>query len=131
MFIGIQGPPGATMADMHRVAGQTTAMLREQVPEMDMAFTQVGSVAGEGFGGGGSGGPSSGTITVVLKDKRAATVSQIEDRIRRNFRDDPRLAGGAGDRRFRRRRDADRAHQPGRRRASTRAARSSSARCAP
>jgi HAE1 family hydrophobic/amphiphilic exporter-1 len=89
MFIGIQGPPGATMADMHRVSAQTTAMLREKVPEMDMAFTQVGSVAGEGFGGGGSGGPSSGTITVVLKDKRAATVTQIEDRIRRNFRDIP------------------------------------------
>jgi HAE1 family hydrophobic/amphiphilic exporter-1 len=89
MFIGLQGPPGATMADMHRIAGQTTAMLREHVPEMDMAFTQVGSTAGEGFGGGGSGGPSSGTITVVLKDKRAATVSQIQDRIRPYFHEFP------------------------------------------
>ena len=89
MFVGVQGPPGATMADMHRITAQTTAMLRKEVPEMDLAFAQIGSVAGEGFGGGGSGGPSSGTITMVLKDKRSASVSQIEDRIRPYFRDIP------------------------------------------
>ncbi len=89
MFIGVEGPPGATMADMHRISAQTTALVRARIPEAEMVFTQVGETAGEGFGGGGSGGPSAGTITVILNPARSATVSQIEDRIRPYFRDIP------------------------------------------
>jgi HAE1 family hydrophobic/amphiphilic exporter-1 len=90
MFIGLEGPPGATMADMHRITTQTTALVRAHIPEAELVFTQVGETAGEGFGGGGgSGGPSAGTVTVVLKPERVASVSQIEDRIRPYFREIP------------------------------------------
>jgi HAE1 family hydrophobic/amphiphilic exporter-1 len=85
MFVGIQGPPGATMADMRRISNQTTALIQQHVPETQMIFTQVGETAGEGFGGGGSGGPSAGTITVILKPDRKAKVAQIEDRLRPYF----------------------------------------------
>jgi HAE1 family hydrophobic/amphiphilic exporter-1 len=89
MFIGIEGPPGATMADMHRISTLTTALVRDKAPEAQMVFTQVGETAGEGFGGGGSGGPSAGTVTVILDPHRKATVSQLEDRIRPFFRQIP------------------------------------------
>jgi HAE1 family hydrophobic/amphiphilic exporter-1 len=89
MFVSIEGPPGATMADMQRISTLTTALVRDKVPEAQMVFTQVGETAGEGFGGGGSGGPSAGTLTVILNPDRRATVSQIEDRIRPFFRQIP------------------------------------------
>ncbi len=82
MFIGLQGPPGATLADMERITRETTALVRQKIPETSQVFAQVGSVAGEGFGGGNSGSLSEGTITVVLKDQRTRTVTQIQDAIR-------------------------------------------------
>ena len=91
IFVGMQGPPGATLADMDAVSRETTALFMKQ-PETQMVFTQVGSTAGEGFGGGGGGSssdPSSGTATIVLKDKRSATVSQIQDRVRASLRSIP------------------------------------------
>src|SRR5579872_631575 len=90
MFIGLQGPPGATIADMQRIESETTALIKAHVPEAQQVFTQVGSVAGEGFGGGGAGaGLSSGTVTVVLDPNRARTVTEIEDAIRPYLRDVP------------------------------------------
>ena len=89
MFVSIQGPPGATMADLHRIAGQTTRVLRERVPEMKMAFVQVGATAGEGFAGGGGSGASAGTLTAVLDSHRKESVTQIEDRVRPYFREIP------------------------------------------
>ena len=90
MFIGLQGPPGATLADMQRIESETTALLKARVPEASEIFAQVGSVAGEGFGGGGAGaGLSSGTVTVVLKADRLRSVSQIEDAIRPYLLDIP------------------------------------------
>ena len=91
IFVGMQGPPGATLADMDAVSRETTALFMKQ-PETQMVFTQVGSTAGEGFGGGGGGSssdPSSGTATIVLKDKRSASVSQIQDRVRASLRSIP------------------------------------------
>jgi hydrophobic/amphiphilic exporter-1 (mainly G- bacteria), HAE1 family len=81
-FIGIQGPPGATLADMERITTETTNLVREKIPETSQVFAQVGSVAGEGFGGGNGGSLSQGTVTVVLKDKRNRSVTQIQDAIR-------------------------------------------------
>ena len=81
-FIGLQGPPGATLADMERISTEATALIRAKVPEAAEVFTQVGSVAGEGFGGGNGGAISEGTITVVLKDDRTRSVTQIQDAIR-------------------------------------------------
>jgi hydrophobic/amphiphilic exporter-1 (mainly G- bacteria), HAE1 family len=90
IFIGIQGPPGATLSDMDRISRDASKLLWAKVPETANIFTQVGSVAGEGFaGGGGSGGVAAGTITLVLKDKRAATDTQIQDRIRNDLRQIP------------------------------------------
>ena len=82
LFIGIQGPPGATLADMQRITQETTALVRQKIPETSQVFAQVGSVAGEGFGGGNDGSLAKGTVTVVLKDQRARTVSEIQDGIR-------------------------------------------------
>jgi len=81
-FIGIQGPPGATLADMGRISEETTNLVRQRIPETSAVFSQVGSVAGEGFGGGNGGSLSQGTVTVVLKDKRNRSVTQIQDAIR-------------------------------------------------
>jgi len=92
MFVSMEGPPGSTTADMERISRQTTDLLKAQ-PETAMVFTQIGSVAGEGFGGGGGGGfgggVTTGTATVVLKDKRAASVVQIQDRIRASLHSIP------------------------------------------
>jgi HAE1 family hydrophobic/amphiphilic exporter-1 len=82
MFIGLQGPPGATLVDMERITREATALVRAKIPETSQVFAQVGSVAGEGFGGGNGGSLSEGTITVVLKDKRSRSVTQIQDGIR-------------------------------------------------
>jgi HAE1 family hydrophobic/amphiphilic exporter-1 len=81
-FIGIQGPPGATLADMQRITEETTDLIHQKIPEATKIFAQVGSVAGEGFGGGNTGSLSQGTVTVVLNDKRTRTVTQIQDAIR-------------------------------------------------
>jgi hydrophobic/amphiphilic exporter-1 (mainly G- bacteria), HAE1 family len=81
-FIGIQGPPGATLADMQRITEETTNLVRQKIPEATAVFAQVGSVAGEGFGGGNGGSLSQGTVTVVLKTDRTRTVTQIQDAIR-------------------------------------------------
>ncbi len=90
MFIGMEGPPGGTLADMERIATQTTALIRQRIPETKEVFVQVGSVAGEGFGGGGgASGVSSGTVTVVLDTHRSRTVSQIQDAIRPYLLDIP------------------------------------------
>src|SRR5665213_3920062 len=82
LFIGIQGPPGATLKDMGRITQEATALVRQTIPETSQVFAQVGSVAGEGFGGGNGGSLSRGTVTVVLKDVRSRTVTQIQDGIR-------------------------------------------------
>ena len=82
LFIGVQGPPGATISDMDRITRETTALVRQKIPETSQIFSQVGSVAGEGFGGGNDGSLAKGTVTVVLKDQRARTVSEIQDGIR-------------------------------------------------
>jgi len=91
IFVGMEGPPGATLATMDAISRETTALFLKQ-PETQMVFTQIGSTAGEGFGGGGGGSgsdPSSGTATIVLKDKRNVSVTQIQDRVRGSLRSIP------------------------------------------
>jgi HAE1 family hydrophobic/amphiphilic exporter-1 len=87
-FVNIQGPPGATQADMSRIANDTAAVLHK-APETTMVFVQIGSTAGEGFGGGFGGDSSSGVAVVVLKDPRTTTVTQIQDRMRDSLRSIP------------------------------------------
>ena len=88
IYISLQGPPGSTTDDMERVSQQVTRLLKQQ-PETAMVFTQIGSTAGEGFGGGASGDVTSGTTTWVLKDKRNLTVTQIQDRVRDSLKSIP------------------------------------------
>jgi HAE1 family hydrophobic/amphiphilic exporter-1 len=81
MYIGLQGPPGATLDDMHQVADQARGILRAKVPEMLASFTQVGPSSSDSGGG-----PANGGVIMVLNGKRVATVSQIQDRIRNPLR---------------------------------------------
>jgi HAE1 family hydrophobic/amphiphilic exporter-1 len=82
-YINIQGPPGATLADMRRTVGQVDALLARQ-PETDAVFAEVGA-GGISSGPGGlsnSGGINNGSVLAVLKPDRKAKVAQIRDRIR-------------------------------------------------
>jgi HAE1 family hydrophobic/amphiphilic exporter-1 len=88
MFVSIQGPPGATLADMERISKETTNLLAAQ-PETEGVFVQIGSTAGEGFGGGLGGDATTGTATVLLKDPRAHKVTEIQDRVRPLLRQIP------------------------------------------
>lgn len=81
MFIGLQGPPGAPLLEMHRIVRNAVAILRAETPEAQGVFVQVGSANGDT-----SVDPSNGTITMLLNAKRVASVSQIENRIRNPLR---------------------------------------------
>ena len=88
IYVSVQGPPGATLPDMDRITHEVTDLLKAQT-ETDMVFVQIGSTAGEGFGGGSSGDLTSGTAIWVLKDKRDLTVTQIQDRVRDSLKSIP------------------------------------------
>jgi len=77
LYIAVQGPPGATRDDMEKAVGQATRLLLQQ-PDVDRVFAQVGSTGG--FGGGG-GDLRDGTVTVVLKHRRALTTEEFKARI--------------------------------------------------
>ncbi len=89
-YVKVQGSPGATRADMDRTVGEVTRLFMAR-PETEMVFAQIGSTimtTGPG-GGGGSADVRDGTITVVLKDKRALTVTQIKQEMRADLRTIP------------------------------------------
>jgi HAE1 family hydrophobic/amphiphilic exporter-1 len=85
MFVGLEGPPGATLRDMHAIADRTTSVIRSTIPETQNIFTQVGSASSDSTGGD----VSSGAVTLLLNGKRASTVAQIQDRIRNPLRSVP------------------------------------------
>ena len=89
-YINIEGPPGATLADMRQTVDRLDALLASQ-PETQAVFAQVG-------GGGISGGPggfvntsgvTNGAVVAVMKPGRRAKVSQIRDRLRPLLREIP------------------------------------------
>jgi HAE1 family hydrophobic/amphiphilic exporter-1 len=89
-YVNIQGPPGATLADMRRTVGQLDALLAKQ-PETDHVFAQVGG-GGISSGPGGltnSAGVNNGAVVAVLKPHRKARVAQIRDRLREALREIP------------------------------------------
>jgi len=88
IYVGLEGPPGATAAEMDRISTQATNLLRA-MPETETVFSEVGHSASSSLGGAGPDSLSSGTAIVVLKDKRQATVTQIEDRVRDSLRSIP------------------------------------------
>jgi HAE1 family hydrophobic/amphiphilic exporter-1 len=78
MFISVQGPPGATTSDMEATVQEVTRIFQAQ-PEVRGVFAQIGSNIYGPLGGGSD--PRSGTITVLLKEKRGATGDQIRARV--------------------------------------------------
>ncbi|MDB5456270.1 MAG: acriflavin resistance protein [Caulobacter sp.] len=89
-YIKVQGPPGATVADMERTTQAVTKMFKAR-PETDHVFAQVGSTVASSGPGGGFGGSDlrDGTITVVLKDKRDLTVTEIKQAMRARLHEIP------------------------------------------
>ena len=88
LYVGLEGPPGATAQEMDKISAQATNLLRA-LPETEAVFSEVGHSASASLGGGGPDSMSNGTAIVVLKDNRKATVSQIQDRVRNSLRSIP------------------------------------------
>ncbi|AYV46226.1 multidrug transporter AcrB [Caulobacter flavus] len=87
-YLKIQGPPGATTADMDRTVQAVTTLFRKR-PETVHVFAQVGSTASSGLGGQGGADVRDGTITVVIKEDRDQTVTQIKQAVRDSLRTIP------------------------------------------
>jgi HAE1 family hydrophobic/amphiphilic exporter-1 len=77
MYIDIEGPPGATLADMGAITARLDALLARQ-PETAAVFADVGGDS-----------VSSGYVVAVLKPHRKAAVGQIRDRLRPLLREIP------------------------------------------
>jgi len=89
-YINIEGPPGATLADMRRTVDQVDALLARQ-PETRGTFAQVGAGGIEGGPGGfvNHSGVTNGAVVAILKPDRKAKVGQIRDRLREQLREIP------------------------------------------
>jgi HAE1 family hydrophobic/amphiphilic exporter-1 len=89
-YINIQGPPGATLADMRRTVDQVDALLVRQ-PETAGVFAQVGAGGISGGPGGfvNNSGVTNGAVVAILKPDRKAKVAQIRDRMREALREIP------------------------------------------
>lgn len=82
LYVDIQGPPGATAEDMEDTVQRLTRVF-EARPEVTGVFVQVGStVTSNGFGGGGAGDLRSGSMTVLLKEKRDLSGAEIRREMR-------------------------------------------------
>ena len=77
IYVGIQGPPGATVGDMERTAKAINAVFQGQ-PEVKDVFVQVGSTAGFTLGASDL---QSGTATILLKGDRKASGDEIRTRL--------------------------------------------------
>ena len=89
-YVNIQGPAGATLADMRRTVDKVDALLARQ-PETADVFAQVGG-GGISSGPGGlsnSNGVNHGAVVAVLKPDRKAKVAEIRDRLREALRQIP------------------------------------------
>ena len=91
LYVNIQGPPGATAADMGAVAGRINAAFQGD-PNVTGVFVQVGSTATTGFPGGGGGGGGDlrrGTATILLRSDRHVSGDQIRAKYRMALRQIP------------------------------------------
>jgi HAE1 family hydrophobic/amphiphilic exporter-1 len=86
-YVNIEGPPGATLADMRKTVDRVDALLARQ-PETTHVFAQVGGGGIQGGGGGfiSTSGVSNGAVVAVLKEPRNIKVAQIRDRLRDELR---------------------------------------------
>ena len=87
-YLKVQGPPGATVADMERTVQSVTTLFRKR-PEVAHVFAQVGSNIGSGWGGQSGADIRDATITIVLKGARDLTVTEIKQDVRRSLHDIP------------------------------------------
>jgi HAE1 family hydrophobic/amphiphilic exporter-1 len=87
-YLKVQGPPGATTADMERTVQSVTSMFRKR-PETAHVFAQVGSNIGSGWGGQSGADLRDATITIVLNGKRDLTVTEIKQVVRNGLHDIP------------------------------------------
>ncbi len=98
-YLSVQAPPGSTTDDMDRTVASVSRLFESRA-ETEHVFAQVGSNIASGFGGGSSAGVTDATITVVLKDKRDLTVTEIKQEVRAKLHDIPdarvNLMGGFG-----------------------------------
>ena len=98
-YLSVQAPPGSTTENMDRTVASISRLFKSR-SETEHVFTQVGSTVASGFGGGSSAGVTDATVTVVLKDKRPLTVTEIKQEMRAKLHDIPdarvNLMGGFG-----------------------------------
>ncbi|WP_454761355.1 efflux RND transporter permease subunit [Caulobacter segnis] len=87
-YLKVQGPPGATTADMERTVQAVTTLFRKR-PETAHVFAQVGSNIGSGWGGQSGADIRDATITIVLNGDRDLTVTEIKQVVRDGLRDIP------------------------------------------
>ncbi|EJL21429.1 cation/multidrug efflux pump [Caulobacter sp. AP07] len=87
-YLKVQGPPGATTADMERTVQAVTKMFKAR-PETAHVFAQVGSNIGSGWGGQSGADIRDATITIVLNAKRDMRVTEIKQVVRAGLRDIP------------------------------------------
>ncbi|MEW6595893.1 MAG: efflux RND transporter permease subunit [Pseudomonadota bacterium] len=87
-YLTLQGPPGATRADMERAVQRLTSGMRAN-PDVATVFAQVGSSSGAGFGSNGGSDLRDGTITVVLKTNRQHNTKDVKQAIRPLLRATP------------------------------------------
>jgi HAE1 family hydrophobic/amphiphilic exporter-1 len=87
-YLKVQGPPGATTADMERTVQAVTTTFRKR-PETAHVFAQVGSNIGSGWGGQSGADIRDATITIVLNAKRDLNVTEIKQVVRSSLRDIP------------------------------------------
>ena len=82
LYLNMEGPPGASRAAMERAVADATRMFRAE-PDVQSVFAQVGGAgAAEGFGAGQGVDLRTGTLTVVLKARRAHTTDGFKKLIR-------------------------------------------------
>jgi HAE1 family hydrophobic/amphiphilic exporter-1 len=87
-YLNVEGPPGATRAQMETAIGDATRMLLRQ-PDVEKVFAQVGSGSGSGFSADSGSDLRDGTISVILKDHRAHKTAQVRDLVRKGLRQIP------------------------------------------
>jgi len=87
-YLKVQGPPGATVADMDRTVQSVTTLFRKR-PEVAHVFAQVGSNIGSGWGGQSGADIRDATITIVLNGDREQTVTEIKQAVRNGLHDIP------------------------------------------
>ena len=83
-YVNIEGPPGATVQDMHVLVDKVDALLAKQ-PETLHTFAAVGGGGASGGPGGGltsSAGVNRGAVVAILKPDRKAKIAVIRDRLR-------------------------------------------------